>query len=427
MTTARGPNQTGQPAPKVSVIIPVYNDEACISRAVDSALAQTLASVEVVVVDDGSTDGTPEILTRYGDRIVRVRQRNHGIVAKARNVGVAASRGQYLCLLDSDDTIMPKKAELQSAFLDEHTGVGLCYSGWLDIDLNDGSVISDFSHARPESDPAKEVFPPHFPVFAALVRRDWFDLVGGLNERFKCVEDSDLWRRLWVSGCKFARVKGAMACRGVRPDSKSKNVPRHSKYAIAAFRLHFARVGARASRALRVRKLAGVWMKQAGHYINAGDTELAKKAIREALRYDRRLLIQPVNWAQLLRQMDRRFTPGEGPGLCDYEATRRQIVPIIREAMDVEAHPNREPLLREASAGLSYALSQHALFSGNILQSVKWAWRALVAGRGRPPSGIDWPLLRRALGRAILKIASRASRMLRRSPHSTGKSEAARR
>src|SRR4051794_10354756 len=88
--------------PTVSVIVPAYNYERYLSLAIESALAQTHSPLEVIVVDDGSTDDTPRVLAAYGDRIRAIRQPNQGAGA-ARNTGIAASRGDYLAFLDSDD------------------------------------------------------------------------------------------------------------------------------------------------------------------------------------------------------------------------------------------------------------------------------------------------------------------------------------
>jgi glycosyltransferase involved in cell wall biosynthesis len=91
---------------RFSIVIPVYNRENFISKAIDSALSQTFANFEVIVVDDGSKDGTPAILASYGNRIKIIRQENQGPEV-ARNAGAAAAQGEYIALLDSDDFLLP--------------------------------------------------------------------------------------------------------------------------------------------------------------------------------------------------------------------------------------------------------------------------------------------------------------------------------
>src|SRR5687767_14566662 len=99
-------------APTVSVVIPTYNYGRYVGDAIDSALAQTRPPDEVVVVDDGSTDDTPDRLAAYGDRIRVVRQTNQGLSA-ARNAGIRAAHGDWVAFLDSDDAFHPRKLELQ--------------------------------------------------------------------------------------------------------------------------------------------------------------------------------------------------------------------------------------------------------------------------------------------------------------------------
>ncbi len=112
----------------ISVIIPTYNYARFLREAIDSALAQTYPPLEVIVVDDGSTDETPQVLAEYGGRIRAVRQKNQGVAA-ARNTGVAAARGEYIAILDSDDLWKPGKLELQIARFEADPDLGLVHCG----------------------------------------------------------------------------------------------------------------------------------------------------------------------------------------------------------------------------------------------------------------------------------------------------------
>jgi glycosyltransferase involved in cell wall biosynthesis len=113
------------PAPGVSVIIPTYNRAALVARAVDSVLAATREGDEVIVVDDGSTDGTHERLQAYGSRIRYVRSEHIGVSA-VRNLGVRESRQPLVAFLDSDDEWMPDKLELQRTVMERRADVVLC-------------------------------------------------------------------------------------------------------------------------------------------------------------------------------------------------------------------------------------------------------------------------------------------------------------
>ena len=405
--------------PKVSIIIPVYNDEMYVGKAIESALGQTLGDVEVVVVDDGSTDGTPDVIRRYEGRILSLRQDNCGTVAAVRNAGVAASHGRYLCFLDSDDTFLPEKAEIQSRYLDQHPDVGLCYGGWLEVDIESGKVLRDYSLARPERRLDSDIFPPPFPVFSALVGRQWFERAGGFDERFKCVEDSVLWRRLWAEGCVFKRTKGAVARRGVRPNSKSRNVPRHSTYAICAFKMHFARMGRRADREIRVWKLSGEWIRQAGHHFVRGEDELVLKAFRQGFRYNPKMLCEPANWARLFTQLELSAPDGQRTDVKRFPDLFERLVGLALGAMSQNAECLAPQDRRAVKSALAYALSIQAYLKGNLLQTFRWGIKALLASRGRFPAGVDWPLIRRGLRRIRYRFVSILAHGLRRSSRKT--------
>jgi len=116
-------------SPLVSVIIPTYNRAALLCEAVDSVLQQTYRNIEVIVVDDGSTDDTTAVMEKYGDRVRYSRRPNAGVNA-ARNLGFKQSKGEFIALLDSDDLWAPYKLELQVRLLRFFTDVGFTFSNF---------------------------------------------------------------------------------------------------------------------------------------------------------------------------------------------------------------------------------------------------------------------------------------------------------
>lgn len=407
--------------PKVSIIIPVYNDEANVRRAIDSALSQTLSEVEVVVVDDGSTDGTPDVLSEYEGRIRAFRQDNRGAAA-ARNVGISESRGRYVCFLDSDDEFTPQKAQLQSDFLDGNPGTGLCYGGWQDLDMETGAVLRDFTMPRPEGNQLRDPFPPGFPIFAPLVRREWLERVGGFDEELWTVEDSALWWRLWSEGCRFRRVRGVVALRRARGGSLSKDIPLNSQYTVVALEKHFKRLGTPPGDAVRIRRLAGVWMKEAGHHLGTERQDLAQQAVSKALEYDPHLLRSPLNWWPLLTQLGLGYPLGHGPGIRDYRETWLSLLSLLRASLADEEGGDTDTDLRRELSALAFALSGRAFISGKWLETFRWFFKALSVGRGRLPEGFDVSFARWVLRSAWYRARSLAARLLRkfaRSEHST--------
>ncbi len=178
--------------PAVSVIIPCHNYGRFVSEAVTSALAQTCQPVDVIVVDDGSTDDTPDRLQAFGSRIRHIRQENQGVSA-ARNSGVGHSRGEWVAFLDADDFWHPQKLEVQFRSMQTLDGV----------DFFGGPAPSK---ALPEAlsalSPARKIGVRDFLVSTPLglssvvVRRECALAVGGFDREFSAAADRDMWLRL---------------------------------------------------------------------------------------------------------------------------------------------------------------------------------------------------------------------------------------
>ena len=179
------------------MIIPTHNRADVLGRAIASVLAQTLSDLELIVVDDGSTDRTPEVLAGFDDpRLTGMHQENKGVSA-ARNRGIAASRGRYIALLDSDDTWMPDKLEKQVRFMAE-SGMEICQTDEIWV-RNGVRVNPRFKHAKPagwflERSLELCLVSPSCVMFS---RRLW-DELGPFDERLPACEDYSLWLRVGV-------------------------------------------------------------------------------------------------------------------------------------------------------------------------------------------------------------------------------------
>ncbi|RMH51769.1 MAG: glycosyltransferase [Zetaproteobacteria bacterium] len=185
----------------VSVIVPVYNYGAYIARALESLFRQSHRNLEIIVVDDGSTDDTPQILARYGDRIRWVRQENRGAAA-ARNRGIGMARGEYIAFLDADDAYRPDNIARKLRFLREHPRYRWCYSDWAWVDAQ--GVPRRFGH-EPERSLARlkaegDVLPLALQGYRLgtnlfLFAREVIEEVGGFDESLTVLEDYDLYVR----------------------------------------------------------------------------------------------------------------------------------------------------------------------------------------------------------------------------------------
>ncbi len=178
----------------VSIVIPVWNRGPQLKTTLDSALNQTCAPLEVLVVDDGSTDGTPDwIEAHYGERVRLIRQANGG-VARARNRGWREAKGEWIAFLDHDDLFHSDKLETLAPLLNERAGVVV--SRWREVE--DGEVKRE----SPLVSPAKAFSwllswnNPLVSMSVPLVRRDALEQAGGFDPRSVPADDWDLWLRL---------------------------------------------------------------------------------------------------------------------------------------------------------------------------------------------------------------------------------------
>ena len=181
--------------PKVSVIIPTYNRAYCIERAVNSALSQTYHDYEIIVIDDGSTDTTRDILKKYDHRITHIYQPNRGI-SNARNHGIRLSKGKYIAFLDSDDTWIPEKLAIQVKLLEDDSKLGIVCSKMIILD-NLGNECGIKPEDRTGNN-FKELIEigGDLPTSSVMTRRECFDKVGMFDESLAMMEDFEMWVRI---------------------------------------------------------------------------------------------------------------------------------------------------------------------------------------------------------------------------------------
>jgi glycosyltransferase involved in cell wall biosynthesis len=184
--------------PLVSVVMPAYNVAWCIGRAVDSVLAQDFRSRELIVVNDGSTDGTRAVLEGYGAAITVIEQENHGMSA-ARNVAIRRARGTYVAFLDADDWWLPRKLTRQVELMQGSPEIGFC-SNAVRVEDGDGRLLNLWRCPRAQTDILATLFAENAAIAggcsAVMVRKSLLDRVGLFDENLRGFEDPDLWMRL---------------------------------------------------------------------------------------------------------------------------------------------------------------------------------------------------------------------------------------
>ncbi|MGE0132674.1 MAG: glycosyltransferase family 2 protein [Blastocatellales bacterium] len=184
--------------PKVSVVIPAYNAEKYLAETVRSVLDQTYGDYEVIVVDDGSSDGTLEVAKSFQSRI-QVFAKPNGGPASARNLAIKNSRGDYIAFLDSDDLWMNDKLGQQVALLEENPAVGLVYGEALMFTQDDGEQkVGDKIGYTYEPSFRSLLFGDYIPNSTVVIRRACVNKVGLLNESRELigVEDYEYWMRV---------------------------------------------------------------------------------------------------------------------------------------------------------------------------------------------------------------------------------------
>ena len=205
--------------PVVSVVLPVYNGERFIAHALNSVFAQDYENLDVVVVDDGSTDGTAAVLARYGERIRVVTQENGG-PAVARNTGLAHSRGEVLAFIDADDLWHPRKLELQLEELAAAPEVEVSICHVRNFWNGDPREESDILRTR-----EYETLNKGGVVQAALVRRAVFDEIGAFDPRLRFGEDTDFYIRVGESGIRQQVLERVLGYRRIHLDNMTADWP----------------------------------------------------------------------------------------------------------------------------------------------------------------------------------------------------------
>jgi glycosyltransferase involved in cell wall biosynthesis len=287
---------------RVSAVIPVWNAESTVAEAVESVLAQAFRDFELIVVNDGSSDGTAAVLESFGNHIKVITRANSGPAA-ARNAGVRASSGEYLAFLDADDRWMPGMLARTVAALDSDPACAMAYGNlaMLDSDgnsLNASLIGMELAHAPSR----EEILARMWPIMpsAALIRRSAFKCCGGFREEFKTAsyEDAYLWLMLREQGHfqyipeNLAEWRFSLYPRPIKPSAGGRDRATferlvRERYNITPERL----VGARARASRSILGYIGLMA------LSRGDKAGARRAFARALQAD------PYRFKNYLRLM----------------------------------------------------------------------------------------------------------------------------
>jgi glycosyltransferase involved in cell wall biosynthesis len=226
---------------RVSVVMSVFNGERFLREAVDSILGQTYRDLELIVIDDGSADGSGEILAQRRQADARLRvfpQANMGLT-RSLNRGVELSTGEYVARMDADDLSEPRRFERQVAFMDAHPDVGLLGTAYREID-GEGRVLG--TKVFPTDDRAlRAALIRYNPFFHAsvLLRREVFTAVGLYDPAWPSVEDYELWLRV-AQRFRLANLEEPLGMR--RYDGVNISIRRDNEQLLWSMRLRWAAI-----------------------------------------------------------------------------------------------------------------------------------------------------------------------------------------
>jgi glycosyltransferase involved in cell wall biosynthesis len=210
------------------VVIPAYNVERFVADAIESVFAQTHVPTEVIVINDGSTDGTGDVVSRFRGRITYVEQENRGL-AGARNAGLAVASGDVIGLLDADDVWLPERLERCVTLLMKRPEIGFVTTdAWLIEDttpteqrFNDNDLTRDF----PETNQLARFIRSNVFFASVVARRELYDRHGWFDESLRRSEDYDMWLRFLAGGEIAARIEEPLAYYRLRSNSLSADQP----------------------------------------------------------------------------------------------------------------------------------------------------------------------------------------------------------
>ena len=278
--------------PRVSVIIPAYNAAVYLPYAIESVIAQTYDAWEIVLVDDGSTDGTLAVADGYrerlGDRLQYIHQENRGLPA-ARNTGIRAARGEYIALLDADDVWLPQRLERGVPALDADAQAGLVHARVMRINA-EGALIGQLA-VDPKTMSgwiARNIYTrrAHIVCPTVMFRRICLEKAGCFDESLRATEDRDLWFRI-AQYYKIVFLDEVLAYYRLSPNSMTSDMERLVR-AQRVFVAKHRRSGA-ASRLDEMQALGNI-------YRELGDSQFRGGAVKKSLgNYLRSVVYNPLN------------------------------------------------------------------------------------------------------------------------------------
>ncbi len=228
--------------PAISVVIPAYNSEDTISETIESVLEQTFSNFELIIVNDGSTDKTLEIISRFLDERIKVISQENSGPQRSRNVGAKNAQGKYIAFLDADDLWTANKLELQFKALENNLKASVVYS-WTNVIDQNGQFSRRGGRCKRKGNVFFDLLLSNFLESGSnpLIRLDAIENIGGFDERIVAAQDWDLYIKL-AEKYSFECIPEVQVLYRKRLDSKSwsKNIKRQEEGLLQILRKHIS-------------------------------------------------------------------------------------------------------------------------------------------------------------------------------------------
>ncbi len=388
-------------SPLISVIIPTKNRGQFVAEAIQSVLAQTWRKLELIIVDDGSTDNTRQVVGRHGDPSLRYVWQETAGRSVARNNGASQARGQLLAFLDSDDVYLQNTLELHLAAMNRLPEPGMVIGGYEYTDTEGRSL----GERRPwlsggDLGPKGWLFDCYATPNSILLDRAWFERVEGFDRSVEIAEDWDLWLRLAYAGCPMGWTKAIVYRYRVHSNNSIRDVTIRREGAARVIDKFFSRPDLTTElRSVAPRAKAWVSLIAAGRCYAAGCDEMARAELVRALTLDPNLAADDglEVLTQLLAQSDdcatvsvpleyrQRLLKNLPAQIGQHRITRRRALArdAMRKIFQEHRDGDRDVVRRELSRALR--LDPTWIFNRGVLSI---ALRVLIGYERRQQSGV---------------------------------------
>jgi glycosyltransferase involved in cell wall biosynthesis len=332
ITPAVAANSNTTPAPvaqgTVSFVIPNYNHARYLGQAIESALAQTYSNVEVIVVDDGSTDDSSAVARAFGDRIRYIYQCNAGLSA-ARNTGVQAAQGEYIALLDADDLVEPTYAERLLSVLAQVPEAAGAYCAFRFVDQENRPLYRVESRTTPPSALYGALLNGNYWVPESLLaRRACYAAMGEFDTSLRACEDWDVWLR-FSRHYSLVGIEDVLIRYRVVVGSMSSDPRRMLDNRLVVLAKHIGSQPAYGGGSLAHQAYAYAYFRAAIEYYQAGNPAAGYGSLLEAARIFPALLVDHALYYELACSEQVRGSEGD-TGALDLSARQRELFDIAR-------------------------------------------------------------------------------------------------